>query len=195
MDVMLDIETLSTRPESVLLTIGAVKFDPWGDDVDTDHGLYHRVNVDEQLELGRHVQEETVQWWGNQPADVFEEAMGESNRVSLAQMTADLNRFLVGVENIWCQGPAFDIVILENLYRQLIKPTPWQFWQIRDSRTLFGVHGDPREKGRTGAHNALIDCYYQAQAVQQGQQAPPQAVAVVVVEALVEMESKAGVLG
>jgi hypothetical protein len=167
MDVMLDIETLSTRPESVLLTIGAVKFDPWGDDVDTDHGLYHRVNVDEQLELGRHVQEETVQWWGNQPADVFEEAMGESNRVSLAQMTADLNRFLVGVENIWCQGPAFDIVILENLYRQLIKPTPWQFWQIRDSRTLFGVHGDPREKDLKAAHNALMDCYYQAIGVQQ----------------------------
>jgi hypothetical protein len=61
----------------------------------------------------------------------------------------------------------FSIIILENLYRQMGRPTPWQFWQIRDSRTLFGVHGDPREKGRTGAHNALIDCYYQAQAVQQ----------------------------
>jgi len=40
-------------------------------------------------------------------------------------------------------------------------------WQVRDSRTLFGVHGDPRDKGAKGAHNALIDCYYQAQAVQQ----------------------------
>jgi hypothetical protein len=166
-DVMLDLETLSTRPESVILTIGAVKFDPWGDDVDAEHGLYHRVNVDEQLALGRHVQEETVQWWGKQPAEVFEEAMGETGRVSLDVMTADLNRFLVGVDNIWCQGPAFDIVILENLYRQLIKPTPWQFWQIRDSRTLFGVHGDPREKDRKAAHNALMDCYYQAIGVQQ----------------------------
>jgi hypothetical protein len=166
MDVMLDIETLSTRPESVVLTIGAVKFDPWGDDVDVEHGLYHRVNVDEQIALNRHVQEETVEWWGKQPADVFEEAMGENDRVSLDTMCADLNRFLVGVNNIWCQGPAFDIVILENLYRQLVKPTPWQFWQIRDSRTLFGVHGDPREKDRKAAHNALMDCYYQAIGVQ-----------------------------
>jgi len=46
MDVMLDLETLSTRPESVILTIGAVKFDPWGDDVEAKNGLYHRVNVD-----------------------------------------------------------------------------------------------------------------------------------------------------
>ena len=46
-------------------------------------------------------------------------------------------------------------------------PTPWQFWQIRDSRTLFGVHGDPREKNKAGLHNALEDCVSQAQGVQQ----------------------------
>jgi hypothetical protein len=166
MDVMLDLETLSTRPESVILTIGAVKFNPWGEDVDAESGLYLRVNVDEQLALGRHVQEETINWWGNQSEEVREEALGESGRVSLEDMTKQLNRFLVGVNCIWCQGPAFDIVILENLYRQLVKPTPWQFWQIRDSRTLFGVHGDPREKDRKAAHNALMDCYYQAIGVQ-----------------------------
>jgi hypothetical protein len=31
---------------------------------------------------------------------------------------------------------------------------------------LFGVHGDPREAGRDQAHNALMDCFYQAEAVQ-----------------------------
>jgi hypothetical protein len=163
---MLDIETLSTRPESVVLTLGAVKFDPWADEVDTESGLYLRIDVDEQLVLDRHVQQETVDWWGTQPEDVREEALGEQERTGLDDSIDQLNRFLVGSNSIWCQGPAFDIVILENLYRQMGRPTPWQFWQIRDSRTLFGVHGDPREKGRTGAHNALIDCYYQARAVQ-----------------------------
>lgn len=166
MDIMLDIETLSTRPESVVLTLGAVKFDPWADEVDTESGLYLRIDVDEQLALDRHVQQETVDWWGTQSEDVREEALGEQERTGLNDSIDQLNRFLVGSNSIWCQGPAFDIVILENLYRQLGRPTPWQFWQIRDSRTLFGVHGDPREKGRTGAHNALIDCYYQARAVQ-----------------------------
>ena len=167
MDVMLDIETLSTRPWSVILTLGAVKFSPWGLDVDTESGLYIRPDVDEQLTMDRHVQDETVAWWGTQPEDVREEALGTSGRISINEMLDQLNRFLVGVDNIWCQGPAFDIVILEDLYRQVGRPTPWQFWQIRDSRTLFSVHGDPREKGRHGAHNALIDCYYQARAVQQ----------------------------
>jgi hypothetical protein len=167
MDVMLDLETLSTRPESVILTIGAVKFDPFGDTVDTDNGLYYRVDVDEQLAMDRHILDSTVEWWGNQDPEVREEAMGDQDRVSLEEMTRGLNRFLVGVENIWCQGPAFDVVILENLYRQLVKPTPWQFWQISDSRTLFKTHGDPRDKNRKAAHNALMDCYYQAIAVQE----------------------------
>ena len=117
--------------------------------------------------LGREVQEETMLWWMTQAEDVREEALGEGNRVSLTDMYKQLNRFCVGVGNIWCQGPAFDIVILENIYRQKGWPTPWQFWQIRDSRTLFGVHGDPREKGKAGLHNALEDCISQAQGVQQ----------------------------
>jgi hypothetical protein len=166
-DIMLDIETLSTRPESVILTLGAVKFSPWDQEVNTETGLYLRIDVDEQLQLDRHVQQETVDWWGKQAEEVREEALGEHERTRLGDSVDQLNRFLVGAENIWCQGPAFDIVILENLYRQLGRPTPWQFWQIRDSRTLFGVHGDPRDKNASGAHNALIDCYYQARAVQQ----------------------------
>ena len=167
MDIMLDIETLSTRPDAVVLTLGAVKFSPWASEVDTDTGLYVRVDVDEQLALDRHVQQDTVEWWGKQAEEVREEALGDANRASVTELLNQLNKFVVGVDNIWCQGPVFDIVILENLYRQVERPTPWQFWQIRDSRTLFGVHGDPRGKGAKGAHNALIDCYYQAQAVQQ----------------------------
>ena len=163
---MLDLESLGTRPDCAILTLGAVKFDEYtpGSFGDT---LYHRIDVDEQLALGRTVQEDTLAWWMNQAQDVREEALGEENRVSLETLYRDLNRFCVGVNNIWCQGPAFDIVILENIYRQCGWPTPWQFWQIRDSRTLFGVHGDPREKGKAGLHNALEDSISQAQGVQE----------------------------
>jgi len=166
MDIMLDLESLGTRPDCAILTLGAVKFNPYVLD-DFGESLYLRIDVDEQLALGREVQEDTLQWWMKQAEDVREEALGEGDRVSLESMYKQLNRFVVGVTNIWCQGPAFDIVILENIYRQCGWPTPWQFWQIRDSRTLFGVHGDPREKGKVGLHNALEDCVSQAQGVQQ----------------------------
>jgi len=163
---MLDLESLGTRPDCAILTLGAVKFNPYAVDSFGD-SLYLRIDVDEQLALGREVQEDTLTWWSKQAEDVREEALGEGGRVSLSEMYRQLNRFCVGVTNIWCQGPAFDIVILENIYRQQGWPTPWQFWQIRDSRTLFGVHGDPREKNKAGLHNALEDCISQAQGVQQ----------------------------
>jgi exodeoxyribonuclease VIII len=163
---MLDLESLGTRPDCAILTLGAIKFNPYVLDSFGD-SLYLRIDVNEQLALGREVQEDTLTWWSNQAEDVREEALGEGNRVSLTEMYRQLNRFCVGATNIWCQGPAFDIVILENIYRQMGWPTPWQFWQIRDSRTLFGVHGDPREKNKAGLHNALEDCVSQAQGVQQ----------------------------
>ena len=164
---MLDLETLGTRPEAVILTLGAVKFNPYRIS-DPGPGLYIRPDVDEQIARGREVRDDTLQWWMEQAEDVREEALGDGNdRIKLEEMYRQLNKFLVGADSIWCQGPAFDIVILENIYRQMGWPTPWQFWQIRDSRTLFGVHGDPREKNKAGLHNALEDCVSQAQGVQQ----------------------------
>ena len=162
---MLDLETLSTRPDATILTFGACKFNPYKQEEITQ-GIYFRINVDEQIALGRHVDDNTIEWWGKQAEDVYAEAFDPNDRISLEQFTQELNRFIVGVDNIWAQGLSLDIVILENLYRQLQLPCPWQFWQIRDSRTLLSSLGDPREKNKAGLHNALEDCVSQAQAVQ-----------------------------
>lgn len=165
MDLMLDIETLGTRPGCVILTLGIVKFNPKSSKSPTSV-VYLRPSIDEQVELGREIQEDTVLWWEQQEETVREEALSNNNRKSLEDCTYEINKFFVGVTHLWAQGPAFDFVILEDLYRQLKKPTPWNFWQIRDSRTLFGVHGDPREKNKAGLHNALDDAMSQARGVQ-----------------------------
>ena len=55
---MIDLETLSTNPNAVILTLGAVKFNPHGSDA-TDP-LYFKIDVDSQTKLGRHVQPETL---------------------------------------------------------------------------------------------------------------------------------------
>jgi hypothetical protein len=165
MDIMLDIETLATSPDSVILTFGAIKFDPFDSSKEMNDGIYFRIDVDEQIELGRQINEGTVAWWGTQSEEVREEALGEHNRASLEEFTRSLNKFVVGANRIWAQGPVFDIVILENLYRQLGKPAPWQYYTIRDSRTLLKALGDDREPGAL-LHNALADCVSQAEAVQ-----------------------------
>ena len=161
----IDIETLGVKPDCVILTIGAVKFDPLGDFVDRENGLYLRLNVDEQTDLGRSTDQGTLDWWSKQDPAVLAEALSDENRVSLAETVTAINKFIVGIDTIWTQG-SFDITILENLYRMLGHPIPWNYWQVRDSRTLFQVFGDPRVKQAGLHHNALEDCVDQSKAVQ-----------------------------
>lgn len=170
MDVMIDLETLSVVPESVLLTMAAVKFNPYNSVGVVDH-LYHKLNVDEQIANGRHVDEGTLAWWAKQPPAVYNDAMSEHDRIGVKNSLELLTKFLVGVDNIWCQGPVFDIVILENLYREYDMHFPWAYWQIRDSRTIFKfINYDPRAEIRKtdtkAHHNALDDAITQACAVQ-----------------------------
>jgi exodeoxyribonuclease VIII len=165
MDVTIDLETLDFRSTSVVLTLGAIKFDPYSSR-EPGPGYYVRFNVDQQLALGRTVDDATLQWWRQQPDHIRDEAMQEQDRTDINQALDELCKFLVGVDNIWAQGPVFDIAMLENLLSQLKRPYPWQYYQIRDSRTLFGLGWDPRREMRTEAHNALADCYYQSIAVQ-----------------------------
>lgn len=162
---MIDLETLSTNPNAVILTVGGVKFDPHTN-MKPYHDMYFRVDVDSQTMQGRHVMDDTLDWWAKQSEDVREEALGDKDRIDLDNMIKTINKFSVGVDVFWCQGPLFDYAILQNLYTQLGHPVPWQYWQIRDSRTLFNLV--PREKNekRVGLHNALSDCIFQAKKVQ-----------------------------
>ena len=161
---MIDLETLSTNPDAVILTVGGVKFDPYTQMKPYDE-LYFRVDVDSQTAMGRDVMQETMDWWAQQPKEISEEALGDENRISLEDALNTINKFSVGVDVFWCQGPLFDYAILQDLYRQLERPVPWQYWQIRDSRTLFSLVPKQNDK-RVGLHNALQDCIFQAKKVQ-----------------------------
>ena len=162
---MIDLETLSTNPDAVILTVGGVKFNPYNS-VEPSQGMYFRVDVDSQTAMDREVMQDTLEWWAKQPKEISEEALGDKDRISLEDMVKTINKWSVGVDVFWCQGPLFDYAILQNFYKQLGHPVPWQYWQIRDSRTLFSlVPRDPNEK-REALHNALADCYFQAKKVQ-----------------------------
>jgi len=166
---MVDLETLGVEPDSAILTLGAIKFDPFSNS-EPHSPLYLKANLEEQTEVfGRTIDDNTLAWWSKQPQDIQDEAFGETaDRVSVEFMLQQLNKWCVALDYIWCQGPTFDFVILQHLYKQAEKPVPWNYWQIRDSRTLFAMMPqDPRKAIQEQLHNALADCYYQAKCVQQ----------------------------
>jgi hypothetical protein len=95
------------------------------------------------------------------------EAFDQTDAVGVDEFLDALNKWIVGVDIFWGQGYGFDYTMLENIYRSLGRPIPWQFWQIRDSRTLLGLlREDPRKKMQKNLHNAYADAFYQSKAIQ-----------------------------
>lgn len=159
---MLDIETLATTPDACILSVAAVKFNEFICDDKYLEELNLAIDIDEQIKLGRRVDQEAINWWATQPAEIKAFAFMENGRTSISDFIKQLNKFIVATDRIWAQGPVFDIAILENLYRQVVMPIPWQYYNIRDSRTLIKALGSDVLHKRKNAHDALEDCKYQA---------------------------------
>ena len=125
MHVMIDIETLATTPDAVVMSVGAVKFDPH---TGTPYNkTLWRPDIDEQTERDRHVSESTLEWWAKLPQHIQDDAFSEDSRIPVTEFMKELNRYCVGADKIWCQGPQFDMLILENLYIQWGHHFGWQF--------------------------------------------------------------------
>jgi DNA polymerase III epsilon subunit-like protein len=61
-DIMIDLETLATSPNAAVLTIGAVKFDPFGDEVNEPNceKFYVRVDLDSCDRIGLVTNDDTI---------------------------------------------------------------------------------------------------------------------------------------
>lgn len=164
MDVMFDLETLDTKPSAVILSLGAVKFDPKQKGIDPNADrLSMRLEIDPQTSMGRTVSDDTIAWWATQSKEAQEAAFSEEGRVSIEHAVDLFHKFVWNSERVWSQG-SFDVNIMEHLYTSIGKPYAWQYWQVRDSRTLFDfVDGN---MDRTKHHDAVEDAIAQAEAVQ-----------------------------
>ena len=164
---MIDIETLGTGADCVVLTVGAVKFDPWSGQ-EPHSGLLERLDVDDQVHMGRKISDATLQWWAKQDQEIQDRAFSDEGRIPVEPFMQELNAWLTGCETIWCQGPQFDMVILEDFFRDFGHHMNWFYWQVSDCRTLFKMMPvDPRKAIQQDLHDAQADAHWQAVCVQQ----------------------------
>lgn len=161
--LMVDLETLAVSPNAVVLSLGAVHFDPFGKNHLDE--IYFRIDLDDQDKLGREIDPNTLDWWAKQDPAIMEEAFNPTGRLSLIDAVEQFHKFAWGCDAFWSHGSTFDLVIIENIYRQLSKPVPWQYWQLRDTRTIFDLGHDP-EMPKESKHDALADAIRQSIGVQ-----------------------------
>lgn len=173
-DVMLDLETLSTRPNAAIISIGAWPFRL--DGKPTNHPSFYR-NVDAQssIDAGLTIDGDSLMWWLQQ-ADAARTRLTAPAPVPLKAALLDFRAWCSDfcgkgnwdVFRIWSHGASFDIPVLESAYLSVRLDKPWRYNAARDTRTLFhvagGVDWDAEFKLLVGGtqHDALDDARIQA---------------------------------
>lgn len=157
--VMIDLETMGKQADAAVVSIGAVVFDPrYG--VVTEQTFYIELDY---LDQNRCIDPETQSWWANQPANIKTALSGLED---LSETLELLKNWLPNDAKVWGNGSIFDIGILENAYIQHNIEIPWEFWNIRDCRTILDLYESSRggfnKKSGGDKHNALHDAIYQA---------------------------------
>ena len=158
MKIMIDLETLGTKPNSVILSIGAVAFD--------ENGFYDEfyVNVDLQssIHYGFDIDASTVYWWLKQDKKAGE-VLGEDKEIFGTALGKFINFIkLHESDEIWANSPSFDLVMIKNCFSKLGIDDQWGFWLERDFRTFLSLTNADRVYPAI-AHNALEDAKAQAQ--------------------------------
>ena len=170
-DIMIDFETLATGTQPTILTMGACKFDPLGNELTNPdmEVFYVRIDLESQEAIGREVNEDTIAWWANQSKEAQEEALGDGTpdnpRYTIQEAFDRLYKFCWGAKRIWSNGATADVVWSETAFRQVNKAIPWKFYEIRDVRTAFDIGINPNMPPVT-SHHALEDAVNQAIGIQ-----------------------------
>jgi hypothetical protein len=170
-DIMLDMETLALGTQPTILTIGVVKFDPFGNEQTNPsmETLYLRVDIESQVVIGREINDSTVEWWGKQSPETQAEALGDGTpdnpRLTIEEAFDKLYKFCWGAKRVWSNGSIADVVWAETAFKQIGRTTPWKYWEVRDVRTAFDLGINPKMPLKT-SHHALEDAVAQAMGIQ-----------------------------
>jgi len=157
--VMVDIETLGTRPGDIILSIGAVKFS-------VEEGIkgefYVTINTESCKAAGLRAQKSTLEWWSKQ-SDAAREAAFKGEfplEVALIKLAV----WMPPLEDVvvWGNGANFDNALLAAAYRAIKHDTPWHFWNDRCYRTMSTMFLKDRIERIGTGHVALDDAKTQA---------------------------------
>lgn len=161
-DIMLDLETLGTRPGCVIVSIGAVFFDASG--LGAEFSM--AIDIADAQAQGLAIEADTVRWWMGQTPEA-KEAFGFGGnplRFALrefARWATDNAR--PSAPRVWGNGADFDLAILTEDYARCAIIQPWRYVHGRCYRTLAALYPQIAKRALPAvAHVALHDARAQA---------------------------------
>ena len=154
--IMVDIETLSTAPNALVLSVGMVLFD--------EKTIFAKEHIKNRISTATgDVSKETAIWWMSQN-DEARKAITETKKgvVEMPEynLVQELRDILCdySVKTIWSQG-SFDQIIIESLMlRNGVDKTQLpKYYKWRDLRTVRKLLAIDNEVKAKVSHNALED--------------------------------------
>ena len=162
--VMVDIETLGLEPGSAILSIGAVKFDSAGQ---TDE-FYREIDVRTCEEAGLIIDIETLDWHIIECSTFSGRTLTDG--VKLATALKDFYVWAEDADEYWANSPKFDATMLEAAGEPFGVSMPWEYYELRDVRTIKTFPGVEEPEFDGTEHNALDDAKHQARIVSEALQ-------------------------
>lgn len=165
-DCMVDIESMSLRPNAAIVSIGAVGFNF----VTLDIGpkFYINISLESCQDAGLYIDADTVLWWMKQSDDARKALLRNPQ-----DLTLGLTEFAMWLRDnctpsnsvrMWANSPAFDLVIVGNAYHVTGQERPWNFRNECDYRTVRTLYPNVESDVGTGTHhNALDDALWQTE--------------------------------
>lgn len=162
MDIMLDLETLSSAPDAAIVAIGACSFAI--DDAKFIRSTFKvAIDAHSAQKNGGHIDGGTVAWWLGQPDAARLELLQDTKSIEAA-----LSSFacwavkLSSTPRIWGNGATFDNVILRQAFSRCSMDPPWSHRDDRCYRTLKNLRPDIEFAPYGTHHSALDDAFAQA---------------------------------
>jgi len=153
-NMMIDIETLGTEKDAVVLSLGLCLFNTKG----VQEELYLEFDHVDQLVSGRSVSRDTVEWWLKTDKVELKRLLHSGTASSGSTFLFDtLDAWYEKGMKVWTRG-SMDTLILKDMCGGSL---PWPFYMERDCRTL----DEFRKMEKTNGHNALDDCKNQVEHV------------------------------
>ena len=154
---MIDLETLGTGSNSVVVSVGLVAFNISTGEIlaELDIGL----NLNQQIKTGGVIDGDTLEFHFAQAPDSIQK-MAQRKALDVKDGLDNISNFIKAnnITALWGNGATFDNVILRNLYARHLKVFPLGFWTDRDLRTAVDIYNiDTRTVPFEGIKHYCLD--------------------------------------
>lgn len=183
-NVMIDIETLGTKRDSLVFSICCVEFDS---KFNVLSNYYKTISIESLLNAGLVIDTNTLNWWISTDKELFLKLISNVNLVDVKEALIGFETYLLTIEKkckdyeIWTKSPSFDCVILTELFERILgtsnkKIIESKFRDYRDVRTAISIADSisgkntysefkNTNKNEYHSHNAYDDCVKQIESL------------------------------